>query len=194
VLDADQSAVDAEAEPVRPARSNVTPKKAGPTPKRSEAQGRRGGIYQAPTDRRAAGQGSKERERADRNRRAIAARRGEEWALPAKDQGPVRALARDVVDSRRGIAEWYLVVVLPIFILVFLHVPSLQLAADVLVILVLVVVLGEGYYVGAKVDRLARERFPGQSRRGAKFYAGMRNTQLRRMRVPKPRINRGDPV
>ena len=35
-------------------------------------------------------------------------RRGEDWALPRKDQGPVRALARDVVDSRRGIGEYYL--------------------------------------------------------------------------------------
>ncbi|HXW46635.1 MAG TPA: DUF3043 domain-containing protein [Streptosporangiaceae bacterium] len=194
VLDADQSAAEAEAESARPARSSVTPKKAGPTPKRSEAQGQRGGHYQAPGDRKAAGQGSKERDRSERNRRALALQRGEEWALPAKDKGPVRALARDVVDSRRGISEWYLVIVVPVFVLVFLHVPALQLVADCLVILVLLTVIGEGYYVGRKVERLARERYPGQSTRGVRFYAAMRGTQLRKMRMPKPRVDRGDPV
>jgi Protein of unknown function (DUF3043) len=194
VLDADQPAPEAEADSDRPARSNVTPKKAGPTPKRSEAQGHRGGHYQAPADRRAAGQGGKEQQRAERSRRAAALQRGEEWALPAKDRGPVRALARDVVDSRRGISEWYLIVVIPVFVLVFLHISALQLVADCLVILVLLTVVSEGYYVGRKVDRMARERFPGQSTRGVRFYAAMRGTQLRRMRMPKPRVDRGDPV
>ena len=194
VLDADQSAPQAEAESAPPGRSNVTPKKAGPTPKRSEAQGRRGGHYQAPGDRKAAGQGGKERDRAERNRRALALQRGEEWAMPAKDRGPVRALARDVVDSRRGISEWYLVVVLPVFVLVFLHIRALQLVADCLVILVLLTVVLEGYYVGRKVERMARERYPGQNTRGVRFYAAMRGTQLRRMRIPKPKVDRGDPV
>jgi len=194
VLDADQSAPDAEAESARPARSSVTPKKTAPTPKRSEAQGHRGGHYQAPANRKAASSGGKDRDRTERNRRALAHQRGEEWALPSKDRGPVRALARDVVDARRGISEWYLIVVIPIFVLVFLHIAALQLVADCAVILVLLTVIVEGYYVGRRVERLARERYPGQSTRGVRFYAAMRGTQLRRMRVPKPRVDRGDAV
>jgi hypothetical protein len=41
---------------------------------------------------------------------------------------------------------------------------------------------------------MAAERFPGQSTRGVVMYATMRGISLRRMRIPKPRVNRGDKV
>jgi hypothetical protein len=191
LLDADQAAPDPEAPR---ARSNLTPKKAGPTPKRSEAEGSRRGPYQAPADRKAAYQDSRTRDKTERNRKASAYQRGEQWAMPAKDRGPVRALARDVVDSRQGLSEYYLLAVLPIFVLLFLRLSYLQIIADGIVLVILLVVVTEGYYVGSKVERLAKERFPGESTRGVRLYAAMRGTQLRRLRIPKPRVDRGDPV
>jgi hypothetical protein len=196
--DAPDVAESDQAEPVydpdadQQARSSYTPKKAGPTPKRSEAEANRRSPYRAPTDRKAAGQDSKERQRAERVRRSQALQRGEDWALPAKDRGPVRGLARDVVDSRRGLSEYYLIAVLPILVLIFIK--SLQLAADAIVLAILIVVATEGYFIGRRVQRLVAERFPGQSVRGVRLYAGMRNTQLRRLRMPKPRVDVGDPV
>jgi hypothetical protein len=127
-------------------------------------------------------------------RRNEALARGEEWAMPAKDRPPVRGLARDFVDSRRGLAEWYLIAVIPVFVLLFVRIGDLQVVADAIVVLILIVVIGEGYYIGRKIDRLARERYPGQSTRGIKLYTAMRSTQMRRLRVPKPRVNRGDPI
>jgi hypothetical protein len=186
----DTAAPDAD----QPVRSNITPKKAGPTPKRSEAESNRRGPYQAPADRKAALQQGKQRDRTSRAARAQAMQRGEEWALPAKDRGPVRALARDVVDSRRGLSEYYLIAVIPIFILIFLPATSLKLVADVLVLAILVIVAGEGFLVGRRVQRLAQERLPGQSTRGVKLYAAMRGTQMRRLRMPKPRVNPGDTI
>jgi Protein of unknown function (DUF3043) len=106
----------------------------------------------------------------------------------------VRALARDVVDARHGLSEWYLLAVVPIFILIFFPSSSVKLIADILVLGVLIVVGSEGYYVGRKVQRLAQERYPGQSTRGIKLYAAMRGTQMRRLRMPKPRVDRGDQV
>ena len=195
VLDAEEAPEPlAEADDGRAARSSLTPKKAGPTPKRSEAEANRRGPYRAPTDRKSAARDGKQRDRSDRMRRNEALARGEEWALPPKDRGPVRALARDVVDSRRGLAEYYLIAVVPIFVLLFLRVGKLQLIADALVIVILIVVIGEGYFVGRKVERLARERFPGKSTRGIRLYTALRGTQMRKLRVPKPRVNRGDPV
>jgi hypothetical protein len=181
-------------EPVREPRAGLTPKKAGPTPKRSEAEANRRQPYRAPTDRKGAYQDAKQRERSERQRKAAAMQRGEDWALPRKDQGPVRALARDVVDSRRTISEYYLVVVIPIFALLLAGTAELKLVADALVIAVLLVVVAEGWYVGRRVERLARERFPGESTRGVRMYAAMRGTQLRRMRIPKPKVDRGDTV
>jgi hypothetical protein len=193
VLESEQSAPDA-ADADQPARSSYTPPKAGPTPKRSEAEANRRGPYQAPADRKAAARQSRDRERVDRTRRTQALQRGEEWALPRKDRGPVRALARDVVDSRRSLSEYYLVAVIPIFVLLFLPYPSLKFAADALVVCILIVVALEGYTVGRRVQRLANERYPGQDTRGVRLYAAMRETQMRRLRMPKPRVEPGDDI
>jgi Protein of unknown function (DUF3043) len=188
LLDAEQAAVDSdETESVR---SSLTPKKAGPTPKRSEAQANRRTPYQAPTDRKSASA----RDRGERARKAQALQRGEQWALPAKDRGNVRGLARDYVDSRRGLSEYYLFAAIPLLVLLFLHVSGVQLIADALVLLILVVVIGEGYYIGRKVQRLAQERYPGENLKGIKIYSFVRNTQLRRLRIPKPRVARGQKI
>jgi Protein of unknown function (DUF3043) len=195
VLDSSPSGPDQAApETGEAGRPGFTPKKAGPTPRRSQAEASRRAPYQAPTDRKSALQQGKKRDRAERARRTAALQRGEDWALPAKDRGPVRALARDLVDSRRGLSEYYLLAVLPIFVLIFIRKSGVQAIADVLVLAVLLTVTGESILVGRKVQKIAQERFPGQSTRGVRLYAAMRGTQLRRIRIPKPRVNRGDPV
>jgi len=195
LLDQDQQADGTtDAEQARLARPGWTPPKGAPTPKRSEAQANRRQPYQAPADRKAASQQSKQRGRDERMRRTQALQRGEAWALPRKDQGPVRALARDVVDARRGIGEYYMVMVLVLIVLLVLPGSSTKIIADVVVLALLALILVEGWFVGQKVKRLAAERFPGQSTQGVLLYATMRGISMRRMRVPKPRVNRGDKV
>ena len=188
VLDADQA--EQSADDAKPVRSSLTPKKAAPTPKRSAAQATRRTPYRAPTDRKSAAA----RDRSERARKAEALQRGEQWALPAKDRGNVRGLARDYVDSRRGLSEYYLFMAIPLLVLLFLHVPNVQVIADGLVLVILAVVIGEGYFIGRRVQRLAQERYPGESQKGIKIYAFVRNTQLRRLRIPKPRVERGQQI
>jgi hypothetical protein len=191
VVDADQTVQqDPDADEGQSVRSSLTPKKAAPTPKRSAAQAGRRAPYQAPADRKSAGR----RDRAERARRQQALQRGEQWAMPPKDRGPVRGLARDYVDARRGLSEYYLFAAIPLLVLLFLHVPDVQLIADGLVLLILAVVIGEGYYIGRTVQRIAMERYPGESVKGIKIYSFVRNTQLRRLRIPKPRVARGQKV
>ncbi len=192
----DQTAADSAADDdqARPARPGQTPPKGAPTPKRSAAEANRRQPYQAPADRKAAGAQSKERVRQDRARRSQALQRGEQWALPRKDQGPVRALARDVVDSRRGIGEYYMFMVALLIVLLVLPGNSTKLIADVVVLGLLLLIIGEGWTVGNKVKRMAADRFPGQSTQGVVMYTTMRGISMRRMRMPKPRVNRGDKV
>jgi hypothetical protein len=178
----------------RQARSSVTAPKGAPTPKRSEAQANRRLPYQAPTDRKAAAQQSRQRERSERVRRSEALQRGENWALPPKDRGPVRALARDVVDARRGIGEYYMVMVVLLVVLLVVPGSRTKVIADIVVVFLLVVVIAEAWLVGNKVKRLAGQRFPNESTKGVVWYAGSRGIQLRRMRIPKPRVNRGEKV
>jgi hypothetical protein len=175
-------------------RANMTAPKGVPTPKRSEAQANRRQPYQPPADRKAAAQQSRERDRASRARRSDALQRGEQWALPAKDRGPVRALARDVVDARRGIGEYYMVMVVVLIALLIVPGNTTKLVADVIVLFLLLLIVIEGWLVGTKVKRLAAQRFPGESTKGVMLYTTMRGISLRRMRIPKPRVDRGDKV
>ena len=193
----DQADQDAQSQPAAeaaPERPSQTQSKGRPTPKRSEAERRRRQPYSAPADRKAAGQQSRDRDRAARARKTEAMRRGESWALPRKDQGQVRALARDYVDSRRSISEYYMFGVLVLVVLLFL--PALRKSAviDYAVLLILAVIVIESIFVSGRVIKLAQQRFPGESTRGLRMYVAVRNTQFRRLRMPTPRVKPGAKV
>jgi Protein of unknown function (DUF3043) len=189
---------DAPADEVTPAPEPeraggaVTAGKGRPTPKRSEAEKRR--RYAAPSDRKEATRQSRTRDRAARTRKTEAMRRGEEWALPAKDKGPVRALARDYVDSKRRFSEFYMYGLVVLLFLLFLHSPVIQTVLPVVLIVMVLVMAGEGFWIGRKVAQLAAERYPGQSTRGIKMYSGMRALQIRKLRFPKPRVKPGESI
>jgi len=165
-----------------------------PTPKRSEAQANRRQPYQAPADRKTAARQARERDRADRGRKTAAYQRGEDWALPRKDQGPIRALARDVVDAHRGVGEFYMIIVLLLIVLLVIPSQTVKLAGEGVVIFLLAIAIGEGWFLGLRTKRLARERYPGQSVQGIGLYVTMRDISMRRMRVPKPRVKPGDKI
>ncbi len=184
------AASDADASPARPGA--VTAGKGRPTPKRSEAERRRRQPYTAPKDRKEAARASRDRQRTDRSRRMDAVRRGEEWALPPRDRGPVKALARDYVDSKRRISEYYMYGLLGLLVLLFIRAPIVQTVVPLLVLGAVLVMGIEGVYIGRKAKALAAERLPGQSTRGLALYSAMRALQIRKLRVPKPRVKPGD--
>jgi hypothetical protein len=121
-----------------------------------------------------------------------AMRRGEEWALPPRDRGPAKALARDYVDSRRRISEFYMYGLLVLMVLLFINVPAVQTIVPLLVMVAVLVMVAEGIVIGRQVRTLVEQRLPGESTRGIRLYAAMRALQIRRLRVPKPRIRPGD--
>ncbi len=170
----------------------VTAGKGRPTPKRSEAERRRRQPYTAPKDRKEASRTSRDRQRADRGRRMEAVRRGEEWAMPPRDRGPVKALARDYVNSKRRVSEYYMYGLLVLLVLLFIPNVIVKSIVPVLVLSAVVVMAVEGLFIGRRVKVLAAERMPGESTRGLRLYAAMRALQIRKLRVPKPRVNPGD--
>jgi hypothetical protein len=184
------AASDADASPARPGA--VTAGKGRPTPKRSEAERRRREPYTAPKDRKEAARTSRDRQRTDRTRRMEAVRRGEEWAMPPRDRGPVKALARDYVDSKRRVSEYYMYGLLVLLVLLFIRTPIVQTIVPLLVLAAVLIMGVEGVLIGRKVKSLAAERLPGQSTRGLALYSAMRALQIRRLRVPKPRVKPGD--
>lgn len=171
--------------------------KGRPTPKRSEVERARRQPYTAPPkDKKAAAAQQRDRRRAEQQRKMQAMRRGEEWALPAKDRGPVKALARDYVDSRRVIvSEYILFAVFALILLVFLLGAAKNSSAVLYVELGIVALIGgESMLHATMVRRLARQRFPGENTRGLTWYVAKRAIRLRSSRIPPARVARGQAI
>jgi hypothetical protein len=183
-------------EKARPAAETA---KGRPTPKRSEAErGRRQGITGAPSRSATSGRGgakaSAADQRADRIRRNEAMRRGEQWALPARDRGPVKQLARDYIDSRRRLSEYYMYLMIVLVVVLFIRKSGLQLYAEPIALVLILLVALDAIYLRIKLTRLVHERLPGESTRGLTMYAVFRALQIRRFRVPPPRVKVGEKV
>ncbi|MFB8775255.1 DUF3043 domain-containing protein [Streptomyces broussonetiae] len=166
--------------------------KGRPTPKRSVAQAQRRSVAHTPMTRKDAAKRSRQERRAalDRQRQALAS--GDERYLPARDKGPVRRFARDFIDSRFNIAEFFLPMAVVILILSMVRVPALQNAALLLWLFVIVLIVVDSAWSGFRLKKRLNERFPDESKRGAVAYALMRSLQMRRLRLPKPQVKRGE--
>jgi hypothetical protein len=170
-----------------------TPSKGRPTPKRSEAERRRRQPYSTPADRKAATAQARSRDRTDRARKYEAMKRGEDWALAPKDKGPVRALTRDYVDAKRRISEYYMYILIALMVALFgVRSAAAKSVVYYVVVALAAIILIEGTLITRGVRRLAATRFPGQSTRGITLYAVMRSMQIRRLRMPTPRLKPGD--
>jgi hypothetical protein len=171
--------------------------KGRPTPKRSEVERRRRQPYTPPpTDKKAAAAQQRERRRTDQRRRMEAMRRGEEWALATRDRGPVKALARDYIDSRRlVISEYILFAVFALILLVFAFGAaknsSIVLYLELAIVLLIAI---EALYHATMVRRLVRERLPGESTKGIAWYIAKRSIRLRSSRIPPARVARGQAI
>ncbi len=187
---ADDEAAQAAEQPVRQAG------KGRPTPKRSEVERRRRQPYTPPaTDKKTSAAQQRERRRADQRRRMDAMRRGEEWALSPRDRGPVRALARDYIDSRRlVISEYILFAVFALILVVFAsgaNNSSMVLYLELGIVLLIGI---EAMYHATMVRRLVRRRLPGESTRGIAWYIAKRSIRLRSSRIPPARVARGEAI
>lgn len=123
-------------------------------------------------------------------------RRGEEWALPPRDRGPVKALARDYVDSRRLIISEY--ILFAVFALI-LGAFALGAAKNSSIILyvevgIVAVIASEALYHASRVRSLAKRRFPDQNTRGIAWYIAKRSIRLRSSRIPPARVARGGAI
>jgi hypothetical protein len=81
---------------------------------------------------------------------------------------------------------------LVLLVLLFIRAPIVQTIVPLLVLGAVLIMAIEGILIGRRVKSLAAERLPGQSTRGLALYSAMRALQIRRLRVPKPRVKPGD--
>lgn len=178
--------------------------KGRPTPKRREAERRRRTYVQAPQDRKQAARLMRERQATERQTQSRALRSGDESKLPPRDAGPVRRLVRDVVDSRRGVGGYFLFTTLGVLLVQILlqvatsrHYLTPAASAQIQVVLMYVwyaliaLVAVDSYFLVRRMNRTVRERHPDHTERGLAMYAVMRSLQIRRLRLPKPKVGPG---
>ncbi|MBY8886262.1 DUF3043 domain-containing protein [Streptomyces sp. PTM05] len=168
--------------------------KGRPTPKRNEAQTQRRAQATVPRDRKTAAKQAREARRVDMAKQREALASGDERYLPPRDKGPVRKLSRNFVDSRRHVAELFLP--LAVIILVLSMIPNMRFKdiSLVLWLLLIVLIIGQSFFTAMRLKKALRERLPNENHRGAVAYGLMRTLQMRRMRLPKPQVKRGEKV
>ena len=168
--------------------------KGRPTPTRREAEAARKARVRPVVDRRESMRRQRQQARAEREKARRAMATGDERHYMGRDRGPVRAFIRDWVDARRSVAEFFLPIVLLVLVLSFVSNPAVQLFSSALWMATMLLVVVDLTWFGFRLRREIRTRFPDDEGRGHVFYGITRATQLRRLRLPKPRVRPGAQV
>ena len=161
-----------------------------PTPKRREQEAARKRPLVV-ADRKAAKRDDqlKRREASARMRQAMIT--GDDAHLPLRDKGPERRFIRDHVDARWNIGEFMLPIMLIVLLLSFVRASWALMAVFILVYGLILVAIVDALLMWRRTRTKIESKF-GQSEKGDAWYAIMRAFQMRRTRMPKPQIARGE--
>jgi Protein of unknown function (DUF3043) len=164
--------------------------KGRPTPKRDEARKKRRAA--TPTNRKEAAALRRQRLREQRAAQRQALVTGDERNLPARDAGPAKRLARDIVDSRFSIGQVFFGIVLLVLLLSFIPNRSVGAVVNAAMLLLFVAVVVDAVRLGRRARREVEEKYGDKDATGITGYAAMRALQPRRLRRPPPRVSRGE--
>ena len=174
-------AVTTTATPEAPTGPRVA-KKDRPTPSRREAEAaRRQRVHRTLTPKEA---------------RRLASQQNREQrmrAVTAREAAPEKTLMRDYVDARFSIGEFLLpslVVILAVSFLTAVY-PTVSAITTAAMYLFILAVLFDSFLLWRGFKRVLAERLPGAPTRGLMMYGINRAIQIRRFRMPAPRIKRG---
>jgi hypothetical protein len=163
-----------------------------PTPKRRDQEAaRRQPLVGA--DRKQA----RRQDRAKRSEQLAKTRQamftGDEKNLPPRDKGPVRRYIRDYIDARWNLAEFMLPVMVVVLALSFLRTATILALVTAATYGIILVAVADTFFMWRRCKRLLTEKFGADALgRGNGMYAAMRAFQLRRFRMPRPMVDRGD--
>jgi hypothetical protein len=158
-------------------------KKDRPTPSRREAEAaRRQRFTQTLT---------KKQSRAMAGREARAERMK---AVNIREGAPEKVLMRDYIDARFNLGEFLLPSVVVILAVTILgqYLPVVSVIATGVMYLFILAVIFDGFLMWRGFKRVLAARLPKASPKGLLMYGMTRGTQIRRFRMPAPRIKRGE--
>lgn len=166
-----------------PSTSTVGGRKPGPTPTRKEAEAARRQRVNRPLTKKESRAASTAQNRSARMR-----------AMAQRDATPEKALFRDYIDARFSLGELLLPSLVVILLLTFLTnvLPAVAQITTVVMYLFILAVLLDCFWMWRGFRRVLAARLPGSSTRGLLSYGVNRAIQIRRFRMPAPRVKRGD--
>jgi hypothetical protein len=166
--------------------------KGRPTPKRKEAESARKQGISVPKDPKAARRAARDRDREARAKSRAGLMAGDPAYFPSRDAGPVKAQVRDYIDRRRTVGEFFVPFAFVVLLMGLVNNPTVQTTVVYVWTSVLLLVVLDTILVGILLGRSLRKDFPEKSqRKGAVSYGVLRALQLRRFRIPPPRIKAG---
>jgi hypothetical protein len=162
-----------------------------PTPKRRDQEAARKRPLVV-TDRKAAREIDREKRREAQLKQRAAMVTGDDANLPARDKGPVRRYIRDYVDARWNVGEFLLPVMVVVLALSFIRSPIIFATVSIGVYALILVAAVDAVILWRGLKKRLAEKFGADSQaRGLAMYAVMRAIQLRRARMPRPMVRRG---
>ncbi|NUS72593.1 MAG: DUF3043 domain-containing protein [Corynebacteriales bacterium] len=168
-----------------------TPPKGQETPRRKRANA----PVEPPATNKEARLRMKERAKAERAAQYEGAKKGDERYMFARDQGPVRRLVRDIVDSRRNMGTYFFFGTFVVVIGSLQFMPSnVRYVTTMIWIALVALFIIDAVFLTLKLRRTIKERHPGTKKMvGHCFYGVMRSVVFRRMRSPEPMVKIGEP-
>ncbi len=157
-------------------------KKDRPTPTRKQAEAARRERITPALNKKQARKRSSQTSRAERVK-----------TMTARDNTPEKILLRDYVDARWNLGEFLLPSLVIILALTFLNkfFPGVTLITTLLMYLFILLVLFDGFLMWRGYKKVLADRLPRATTKGLLMYGMNRAIQIRRFRIPKPRIKRG---
>ncbi|MGV3017087.1 DUF3043 domain-containing protein [Rothia sp. 88186D007BW] len=177
------------AESPEPHQPGYTAPKGRPTPSRKEREAARRTPL-VPADRKAAKDAQREAERELRAKQQHALQTGDERFLPVNDRGPQRRYIRDYVDARFNLGDIMIIVILAVFI-VGLFSPNMQPYTSFFMWGMILLWVIDYMIMWRGLKKKLIEKFGSIEPRSG-FYAFNRVMMLRRFRLPKPQVKRGE--
>lgn len=161
--------------------------KGKPTPTRAEAEAARKAALNPVLDKKA--ERAAQREARERARLGLLA--GDERYFPARDRGPVKAFVRDFIDSRLTVGEVFLPAAFLVIILTMVPNKAVLNIAYPAWFATFTLMLVDTLIVSLRLSGRLAKQFDPAERKGAIFYGILRVTQMRKLRVPPPRVGIG---
>lgn len=168
--------------------------KGRPTPTRREAEARNQRPL-VPSDRKAAKRAAREKRNIEWDKQQAAMRTGDDSKMPPQHRGKVRKFGRDYVDARWNVGEFFFpaaILIIAAMLLSGLN-PNIAFWVTVGAYVAFIIMILDSFLMSGRLKKRATELFgAAEIPRGFRMQMFGRSFYFRKMRMPRPQVQRGE--